>query len=273
MILYGVQMNLEWESPEANLEKASRWIRRGAALGADLLVLPEMFATGFSMNVPRASAPRERSIEALGALAKELQVTILFGAAAALAKDPEGRGVNQAIALGPKGQHLATYEKIHPFSFAQEDKHYRGGASLASFKVKGARVVPYICYDLRFPEVFRKGADSADVMVVIANWPEARRHAWKSLLVARAIENQCYVLGVNRVGEGKGLTYRGDSLFVDPLGEVRGSLSIQEGLVGGEVKPGEVEEVRRSFPFLADRRPEIYEGLNAAPQPQNSGDR
>lgn len=255
MKAFGAQMDLAWQDPEANLSLAEAHIRGAAALGARLVALPEMFATGFVMDPARAAAARELTEARLSALAQELGVAIVAGTAEL---EADGRGVNVALALGPGGQRLARYEKIHPFSFAGEHHRYRGGEALGGFTVDGARVGMFVCYDLRFPEVFRAAAPRTDLMVIIANWPESRRHAWRSLLVARAIECQCYVLGVNRVGEGGGLRYVGDSALIDPLGEALSSATAGEALVGGEVDPARVAELRERFPFLQDRRPEVY---------------
>ena len=123
------------------------------------------------------------------------------------------------------------------------------------------RVTPLICYDLRFGEIFRARAETTDLFVVIANWPEARREHWRILLRARAIENQAWLLGVNRVGEGDGLRYAGDTMLVDPLGDVQASAAGQSALICARVDPSRVAEVRARFGFLADRRPSVYRSL------------
>lgn len=254
----GIQMDLAWGQPERNLASAAALIR--AARGADLVVLPEMFATGFIMDPVRASAARLETEREMAALARELGIHICLGTAELLPGDAEGRGCNVALMLGPDGL-VGRYEKIHPFTFAGEDNRYRGGERLCVVEVRGIRVGVFICYDLRFPEVFRAAASQVDLMLVLANWPEPRRHAWRSLLVARAIECQCYVLGVNRVGEGGGLRYVGDSMFVDPLGEVLGSAAVGPACVGGLVDGAVVADIRQRFPFLGDRRPDVYSRL------------
>ena len=164
---------------------------------------------------------------------------------------------NLAVLCAPSG-HVERYAKIHPFSFAGEDAHYRSGDRVVTWTVEGVRITPLVCYDLRFPEPFRLAAADTDLFVVIANWPERRRAHWQTLLRARAIENLAFVAGVNRVGEGGGLVYQGDSALVGPWGETLvGGAQIETVLVG-EVDPHAVLEARRTFPALADRRPEAY---------------
>ena len=260
MRVYGFQMDVAWNAPAHNLAHAEAWIRRAAAQGADLVALPEMFATGYSMKVDRAAGARQETEAHLQSLASELGLAIVAGTAERIPGDAEGRGVNVALAVGPEGR-LGRYEKIHPFSFAGEHHKYRGGEALCTFPFRGVKVGLFVCYDLRFPEVFRAAADGMDLAIIVANWPEPRRYAWRQLLIARAIECQCFVLGVNRVGEGGGLVYTGDTLFVDPLGEILSAAACQEALVGGLVEASQVQDVRARFPFLSDRRPEVYRDL------------
>jgi omega-amidase len=146
------------------------------------------------------------------------------------------------------------YDKIHPFTFAGEHEHYAAGDRFLTVDVEGTRCSFFVCYDLRFADEFWSLAGVTDCFVVPANWPEARRAHWQALLTARAIENQAYVVGVNRVGEGGGLRYAGDSRIVDPLGEVLASGAGTEALLVAEVDPRVVADVRARFPFLQDRR-------------------
>lgn len=259
MKVAGLQLDITWQQPHTNLERAELWIRRAADEGATLITLPEMFATGFSMEVARAAAAREETEALLCRLATSLEVTLIAGTAQVV-EEGAGRGANVALVVGPTGD-VSTYHKIHPFSFAGEHERYRGGDQVLTVSCGGVHVSPFVCYDLRFPEIFRAVAESSHLLVVIASWPDLRGHAWRSLLMARAIENQCYVLGVNRVGEGGGQTYRGDSMLIDPLGEVLSSGRGSEMIVGGVVDPAHVEQVRGRFPFLKDRRVQLYHRL------------
>jgi len=160
---------------------------------------------------------------------------------------------NVLILAGPNGV-VHRYRKIHPFSYAREHERYAAGDRLVTVDVEGLRVSLFVCYDLRFADEFWGLAPQTDLYVVVANWPESRRHHWRSLLVARAIENQAYVVGVNRVGEGDGLRYMGDSAIVDPLGEVLAGGAGVEALLVAEVERAQVVAVRERFPFLGDRR-------------------
>ncbi|HYH49741.1 MAG TPA: nitrilase-related carbon-nitrogen hydrolase, partial [Acidimicrobiia bacterium] len=155
---------------------------------------------------------------------------------------------------GPGGE-LHHYDKIHPFTYSGEHEHYAAGTRRITVDVEGIRVTPFVCYDLRFADEFWTEAQRTDCYVVVANWPAARRAHWQALLVARAIENQAYVVGVNRVGEGGGLAYAGDSRIIDPLGEVLAGGAGGETILLADVEPDVVTATRKRFPFLADRRP------------------
>ena len=256
-LIHGVQMELAWENPQANFERAASHMARAAAAGARVVALPEMFATGFSMRSETMAAHADVTISFLTTQARQLGVHVIGGFADPCSVLPK----NAAGVYAPDVGEIARYHKIHPFSLAREHEHFGGGDRVLTFEAAGLRICPLICYDLRFPEIFRTVAERTDLFIIIANWPEQRREAWSTLLRARAIENQCFVLGINRVGEGNGLFYSGDSALVGPLGEVRSSAAGCEALVGGEVTGEEVLEVRRRFSFLADRRPEIYARL------------
>jgi predicted amidohydrolase len=261
MKVAGIQFDIAWQNAEENFRRVRAMAQEAAASGARLIALPEMFATGFSMDASavRPAAPAAR--EFCATLARELSVWLVAGVADA---SPGGGalGANFALVFDPTGQQIASYRKIHPFSYGREHEHYEGGDALAPFEAEGLGVAPLVCYDLRFPEVFRAGADRTHLSVVIANWPEARRLHWRTLLMARAIENQRYVLGVNRVGEGGGLAYSGDSLLIGPFGDLLADgAGGQPALLMGEVSREEIERVRERFSFLKDRRPAIYQKL------------
>jgi len=254
-------MDLAWEAPEANLARAEVHIAHAAAEGAGLVVLPEMFATGFSMRAEAMAAHEGVIVEGAQALARRYGVFLVAG----FADRGPGRPRNAAAVFDPTGGERARYHKLHPFSLANEHAHFDAGDALHTVVVDvgrdALRVTPLICYDLRFPEPFRAAAAQTDLFVVVANWPEARREAWRALLRARAIENQSYVLGVNRVGAGNGLTYTGDSALLTPFGEVISEAAGVEALVRGEVDAEAVREARARFGFLADRRPALYRAL------------
>jgi predicted amidohydrolase len=257
MIVAGLQLDIEWESPEESMRRAEALAERAVAAGARLLVLPEMFATGFSMRSEAMASHAGAVRDFLASLASRHRLWVLGGYAEAGRQRPR----NACSLMSPAGEEAAHYQKIHPFSLADEQEHYEGGEAMATVEVEGVRVTPLICYDLRFPELFRAAAEDTDLYPVIANWPQRRGHAWRTLLMARAMDGQAYVLGVNRVGEAQGRRHRGDSALVDPMGVVVASAAERPAVVLGEVDPGEVRRVRERYGFLADRRPEVYARL------------
>jgi predicted amidohydrolase len=157
------------------------------------------------------------------------------------------------VLAGPDGV-VHRYDKIHPFTYSGEHEHYSAGSERVTVTVDGVALSPFVCYDLRFADELWDLAPRTDLYVVVANWPESRRLHWQVLLRARAIENQAYVLGVNRVGTGGRLAYAGDSCVIDPLGDVLAYAAGGETLVLADVDPDVVRATRKRFPFLADRR-------------------
>lgn len=246
-----LQLDTAWEDVPENLRRAERRLREAAAAGARLAVLPEMFATGFSMS-PKLAEPDGGPTETwLRDVAADLGIWIVAGRPAL----PGPR--NLAVLASPDGA-LSRFTKIHPFSFAGEHEVMVQGDTVVTWDVEGLRVTPFVCYDLRFPEPFRLAADDTDLYVVIANWPERRRAHWQTLLRARAIENLAFVVGVNRVGEGGGLVYTGDSAAITPWGETLAGGAMGETVLVVDVDPRVVSEARRTFPVLGDRRPGAY---------------
>ena len=163
------------------------------------------------------------------------------------------RPANSFVLAGPDGT-VHRYRKIHPFSFGGEEKYFRPGTDFVTVDIDGLRVSLFVCYDLRFADEFWQLAHDTDVFLVPANWPAKRRLAWTTLLQARAIENQAYVVGVNRVGDGNGIAYSGDSRIVDPLGELLATASHTESILLADVAAATVRSTRDHFPFLQDRR-------------------
>ena len=247
-----IQLDIRWEDRALNHERAGILLAAAAAAGARLAILPEMFSTGFSMKGEDvAEAPGGATGTWLKEIAAELGLWIVAGVAERGTPLPR----NTAHVVSPKGE-VTRYAKIHPFSFAEEDRHYQGGDRVVTVPVEGVRVTPLVCYDLRFPEPFRLAAHEPDVG--IANWPERRRIHWQTLLRARAIENLAYVAGVNRVGDGDGFHYAGDSALVSPWGETLCGGAENETILVSDVDPAEVRDARKKFPALRDRRPEAY---------------
>mgnify|MGYP001812922000 FL=1 len=257
MIVAGIQFDIVWERPEENFSRVTDLIVEAAGAGAQLVALPEMFATGFSVASPAVADHGEAVRRFLVDTARQHGVWVLGGYAEAA--DP--RPVNCCTLVAPDGSETLHYRKIHPFGLAGELAVFDAGDSLHTAEVEGVRVTPLICYDLRFPELFRIAAPATDLFVVVANWPVRRSHAWRTLLAARAIDGMAWVLGVNRVGDAQGVHHRGDSALVDPMGEVVSSLSEISGVVVGEVDAARVRELREKLGFLDDRRPDLYARL------------
>jgi predicted amidohydrolase len=252
MKVAAIQHDVVWEDREANFAHLAPMIAAAAGAGARLAVLTEMFATGFSLDVERLAEPVDGpSASFLREQAVEHRLWVCGSAPER--REHDALPHNTLVLAGPDGT-VHRYDKIHPFSYAREHERFAPGASHVTVDVEGLRVSLFVCYDLRFADEFWTLAHDTDCYVVVANWPQSRRQHWRSLLVARAIENQAYVVGVNRVGEGDGLAYSGDSMIVDPLGEVLASGGWAEALLVSEVDPAVVTEIRRHYPFLADRR-------------------
>jgi predicted amidohydrolase len=248
-----VQHDVVWQVREANFAHLGPLIAGAAGAGARLVVLTEMFSTGFGMDTDQTAEPfGGPTSEFLAERADTLGVWVC-GSIAERPAGGDGLPRNTLVLAGPDGA-VHRYDKIHPFSYSGEHERYQAGDSFVTVEVEGVRLSLFVCYDLRFADEFWAVAPDTDCYVVVANWPEARRHHWRSLLVARAIENQAYVIGVNRVGEGGGLSYVGDSAIIDPMGETLASGARSEALLVAEVDPDVVIATRKRFPFLADRR-------------------
>jgi predicted amidohydrolase len=252
MRVAGLQFDIAWEDRAANHARLRPWIATAAATGARLLVLPEMFPCGFSMNTARVAEPPEGPSTLF--LREQAARHGLWIAGSIPERPPEcDRPSNTLLLAGPAGE-LHRYRKLHPFTYAREHEHYAPGDAHVTVEVEGLRLTLFVCYDLRFADEFWLTARATDGYLVPANWPERRRAHWMALLQARAIENQAYVVGVNRVGTGDALSYSGDSRIVDPWGELLATAAAQETLLLAEIDPARVREARSSFPVMQDRR-------------------
>jgi predicted amidohydrolase len=243
-----VQHDIAWEDRDATLTRLDAVLD---GVDADLVVLPEMFAVGFTMSSDVAEPPDGPTTGWLVARAASTDAWI--GGSIPVVLDGGDRPSNVFTLVSPRGE-VHRYAKRHPFSYAGETEHYAPGSARLTVDVEGVRVSPFVCYDLRFADAMWPVAAETDLFVVVASWPQARRAHWQTLLRARAIENQAYVVGVNRVGSGGGLDYAGDSAAIDPLGEVLVSAASVETVLSVDVDPASVAKVRADLPFLADRR-------------------
>ena len=238
-----------WQQPESSLERAAVCVQRAASTGARLVVLPEMCTTGFTMEPEHWSEPLNGpSVQRLSAMAAAHDVWLMAGVAT---RSEEGF-TNVAAVFNPSGALVSTYAKQRTFAYAGEDLHYAEGVAPTVIDVDGVRVSPFICYDLRFPELFRAVAPATDLIVVIANWPAARRPHWDALLPARAIENLAYVAGVNRTGFANGIQYDGGSVAYDPWGEPAAQRMAVAAPSVVDVSAARVASIRAKYPFLDD---------------------
>lgn len=257
MKIYCCQLDIAWENKAANHARSLALLETTMPEAGSLVLWPEMFATGFSMNVSGITEGPERAGEMfLAASAAKYNIYTLGGV---VTTGADGRGRNEAVAFDPQGKPIARYCKLHPFSFGGETQHYAPGEAATSFQWQDCTVAPFICYDLRFPEVFRGAVrQGAQLFTVIANWPQAREAHWITLLQARAIENQAYVAGVNRCGHDPKLTYGGRSLIIDPRGQIIADAGQEEMVISADLDLEALLTYRREFPALADMR---IEGL------------
>ncbi|MCK4910393.1 MAG: hypothetical protein KAR83_02070 [Thermodesulfovibrionales bacterium] len=248
-----IQMNTAWHDPETNLSRADELVAEAASRDADVAVLPEMCTSGFSMDLEMAAEPLDGlSAKGLAAIAHRHGINLIAGLSLREQGDELGR--NCALVYDRHGTQLAEYTKCHPFSPSGENIRYSAGSEPVVFSLEGAATSVFICYDLRFPELMRSVAESVQVMYVIANWPAGRARHWHTLLTARAIENQCFVLGVNRTGsDGNGIDYDGGSLAVGPTGMVLLRAGSAESVEIVEFDPKETDQARQEFPALKDR--------------------
>jgi predicted amidohydrolase len=248
-----VQHDIVWTDAPATRAHLEPMVAQAAAAGARLIVLTEMFATGFAMQPDLIAEPPGGPTERWLLDQAATHGAWLIGSIAQ--RDPSGtdrRAVNVAVVAGPDGQ-TYRYEKMHPFTYAGEHEHYRAGEKPLTVDIDGVRTSVFVCYDLRFADDFWNLARDTDLYVVVANWPEPRREHWKALLRARAIENQAYVVGANRVGLADGLPHTGDSAIIDPLGRSLVEGALTETVLCADVDPAQVIATRARFPFLDDR--------------------
>jgi omega-amidase len=242
-----IQADLAWQDPIANRRELAAHFR-GLAGHTDLIVLPEMFTTGFSMDAAALAEPMDGAT--IGWLREEA-AAVGCAITGSLIVAEGGRHYNRLLWATPDGG-LTQYDKRHLFRMAREHEHFAAGSERVTVELKGWRICPLVCYDLRFP-VWSRNRDDYDVLLYVANWPSRRRTAWSTLLRARAIENVCYVVGVNRVGkDGNGASYAGDSVALDFLGQVlggdRGGDSVETVVLDRE----SLATFRRDFPVHLD---------------------
>jgi omega-amidase len=248
-----IQTDIFWENKTENLRMLEEKIK-SIPERTELVILPEMFSTGFSMNTEYlAEDLGGETVEWMKRIATEQRIIIT----GSIIIKEKGSFHNRLVWMLPNGDY-GFYDKRHLFAYGKEDEFYTAGNKRLIAQVKGWKINLQVCYDLRFPVWARNKMDEAgaaefDLLIYVANWPARRSHAWKTLLCARAIENQCYVIGVNRVGEdAKGLSYTGNSMIIDPLGEVLYHHADTEDIFTVTLDKEHLDQTRKAFPFLKD---------------------
>ncbi len=242
-----IQTELVWENVDANLQQFTTLLQNVAP--ADIYVLPEMFSTGFSMQPEKfASESHTKGLAWLKQTAVNKNVAIV----GSLMVDDGGKYYNRLFFVTPQ-QQVYTYDKKHLFSLGNEQKHYTGGNELLIVDYLGWKICPLICYDLRFP-AWARNSHNYDLLIYVANWPERRAYHWRSLLIARAIENQTYVAACNRIGaDGNGVAHNGTSMLIDCSGQVIAESINADSILTHTFFKDEQQKYRNAFPFLADR--------------------
>ncbi|OFX89168.1 MAG: hypothetical protein A2W99_01765 [Bacteroidetes bacterium GWF2_33_16] len=243
-----IQADLVWENKEVNFQNFERKIQQ-LPKNSQLVILPEMFSTGFSMIPEKLAEP----VNGVGMVWLKNQATlsnkIIIGS---IIIKESGKYYNRLIVSFPDGNQL-IYNKRHLFRMAGEDKHYSAGDQKLLFKTENWAILPLVCYDLRFP-VWSRNRNNYDLLIYIANWPESRSYQWKSLLIARAIENQSYVIGVNRVGiDGNGINHTGGSMIINPYGEIiMQTEPNMEQILNVELSFDDLDILKKKFPVYLD---------------------
>ena len=253
MQVVGCQIDTVWEDKLATHARVTSLLKASPPPPGALVVLPEMFSTGFSLNLDKTAEGDDRLSEHfLAAMAARLKTYVLGGI---VRLGANGLGRNEAVLFDMQGQESARYCKLHPFSFGQENLYFEPGDQTVIFTCHDFSIAPFICYDLRFPEIFRQTVtQGVQMFIIIANWPAARIDHWVTLLKARAIENQAYVVSVNRCGADPNMTYPGRSMIINPQGQTLADAGSEEAVISAELDIEVVKENRRIFPALADMR-------------------
>lgn len=250
------QMDIVWENKEANKEICRRLAEKAVKNRAELIIFPEMTLTGFTMNTEYAGENMlegGETVEFFKGISKENNIAVIFGMV--YGKKDKTAYNKQIMVYGD--EILYDYSKIHPFSYGGEGEHYEKGQEIISTIFNGISMGGFVCYDLRFPEIFQISSKINKLITVIANWPADRTDHWHTLLKARAIENQAFIIGVNRVGRGGGLSYKHSSAAYNPYGE-KITKSKDADLIFADIDVWKADRYRKEFPVKSDRREEIY---------------
>lgn len=253
------QLDIQFGNPDENYRQIETAITRAAEQAVDVIVLPEMWNTGYALTRLAALADLNgaRTQKLLARLAQQFHVNIVGGS---VAVERDGDYYNEMLVLNRQGQLLSRYDKVHRFGLMAEDRYITAGQTENVFSLDDVPAMGVICYDIRFPEWLRtQAAQGPQVIFVSAEWPTVRLPQWRLLLQARAIENQAFVVAVNRVGSDPDNEFGGQSLVIDPLGKVLASADDHPQIMTVKLNLAQVQQVRGSMPVFADRRPELYQ--------------
>ncbi|MET3696488.1 predicted amidohydrolase [Bacillus oleivorans] len=253
-----IQMDIAYGKPEINFSKVEQWVRKGAEDGHEVLLLPELWNTGYDLTRLDEIADKEaqKSIEFLKGLAKNSNIHLVAGS---VANQTEEGVKNTLLVINKDGELVKLYSKLHLFKLMDEHLHLTAGTEDGHFQLEGLPGAAFICYDIRFPEWIRKHVvEGAQVLFVVAEWPLPRIQHWKNLLIARAIENQAYVIACNRVGADPANTFGGHSLIINPWGEILAEGGTEEEIVSATVDFSAIADIRKRIPIFEDRRPDFY---------------
>ncbi len=251
MLIAIAQTDIKFEDTEYNIASAKRLALEASDKGSDIILFPEMSFTGFSMNASKI-CDQSGAIDEISALCRDNRIAIGFGWV-----ERKDHCKNHYTVIDKDGVVVSDYVKIHPFSAGGEAGLFIGGDEITCFTIENVVFSSFICYDLRFPELFRIASKKADVIIVPANWPNSRIDHWNCLIQARAIENQVYVIGINCFGMQDNIYYSGGSRVVNPNGQVVLESNGEEALLYYDLL-NDVDEFRKAFPVQNDRREELY---------------
>jgi predicted amidohydrolase len=275
-----VQSDTVWHDPDANFRKLEKMLDSVESHRPDLVCVPEMWASGYTKDRALWEEPEGRTFAFLRDLAMRRKMYVHgtfpeqcdIELSQGVTPDGESKGYNASVVFDPSGRLLCRYHKMHPFTLVKEHHFYNRGEQLPVFELGPFNAATPICYDLRFPEIFRQAMfRGANLFIVPANWPVERQHHWRTLAIARAIENLAYVVAINRVGSGGGLDFAGPSMVVSPSGDVLMETDASEQIAVVDIERDEVTRTRERFGFLNDVRTDLFPDLfSYAPQPTHA---
>ncbi|TLS38302.1 carbon-nitrogen family hydrolase [Pseudalkalibacillus caeni] len=253
-----IQYDIVFGNPEKNFRNMESKIEETLENKPDIIVLPELWTTGYDLTRLDEIADKngEKTRGFISALAKKHRVNIVAGS---IAKQKEDKVTNTMLVFNRDGELVHEYSKVHLFRLMDEEKYLISGNTTGAFTLEDVPCAGFICYDIRFPEWIRLHAvEGAKVLFVPAEWPEPRTDHWRSLLISRAIENQCYVVACNRAGRDLANEFAGHSMIIGPWGEIIAESGLEETILYGEIEPEEVEKIRKKIPVFEDRRTDLY---------------